>query len=59
MKTKMKRTYAPPCVAATASVLLERDLLGGSGPMLVETAGQLNGGFYDAETSSTFNDLWD
>ena len=59
MKTKMKRTYVPPCVPATVPVSLERDLLGGSGPMLVETAGQLNGGFYDAETSSTFNDLWD
>ena len=59
MKTKMKRTYLPPCVAATASVMLERDLLGGSAPMSVETAGQLNGGFYDAETSSTLNNIWD
>lgn len=59
MKTKMKRTYLPPCVAATASVLLERDLLVGSVYTTVQAAGHGIDGFYDAEESSTFNQIWD
>ena len=60
----MKQIYTQPTVIGDCEMKLERAFLAGSvvDSMGVETAGQQNGGFYDATqtggSDDTFNHTW-
>ena len=58
---RVSTAYQSPRVLAEAEVLLERNLLGDSVSLtsVIETAGQLNDGFYeDSEIVSASDNAW-